>query len=104
MTGGASGIGRAIALGLAREGCSVAIADVARDRLAATAEEIRAAGADAQGFCCDVGNEADVMAMRDYAFARFGRVDLLVSNAGLALGGSLPAIDSDAWDGCSAST
>jgi len=98
VTGGASGIGRAIALALAREGCSLAIADVARDRLAATAEEIRAAGVDAQGFSCDVGSEADVMAMRDYAFARFGRVDLLVNNAGVALGGSLPAIPAEEWE------
>jgi NAD(P)-dependent dehydrogenase (short-subunit alcohol dehydrogenase family) len=77
VTGGAQGIGRAIAEGLAREGARIVIADLAR------AEEAAAAFPDGVGLEVDVSSEADVARMAEQALDRCGRVDVLVNNAGL---------------------
>ena len=77
VTGGAQGIGLAIAEGLAREGARIVIADLAR------AEEAAAAFPDGVGLEVDVSSEADVARMAEQALDRCGRVDVLVNNAGL---------------------
>jgi 3-hydroxybutyrate dehydrogenase len=79
VTGAASGIGLRIAQALAREGARVAIAD-----LDATAAEAAAAelGEGALGLPCDVTREAELTGAIDAAVARFGRLDVLVNNAG----------------------
>ncbi len=77
VTGGAQGIGRAIAEGLAREGARIVIADLAR------AEEAAAAFPDGVGLRADVSSESDVARMAEEALDRCGRVDVLVNNAGL---------------------
>ena len=77
VTGGAQGIGRAIADGLAREGARIVIADLAR------AEETAAAFPDGVGLRADVSSESDVARMAEEALDRCGRVDVLVNNAGL---------------------
>ncbi len=77
VTGGAQGIGLAIAQGLAREGARIVIADVAR------AEEAAAAFPDGVGLAVDVSSEADVQRLADETVARCGRIDVLVNNAGL---------------------
>ena len=77
VTGGAQGIGRAIAQGLAREGARIVIADLAR------AEEAAATFPDGVGLEVDVSSEADVARMAEQALDRCGRVDVLVNNAGL---------------------
>jgi NAD(P)-dependent dehydrogenase (short-subunit alcohol dehydrogenase family) len=77
VTGGAQGIGYAIAQGLSAEGARVAIADLAR------AEEAAASLPDAVGLTVDVASEADVAQMTEDTIARLGRLDLLVNNAGL---------------------
>jgi NAD(P)-dependent dehydrogenase (short-subunit alcohol dehydrogenase family) len=85
VTGGASGIGRAIALELAGRGADVAIADINEARLESTVAELRALGADAIGVRCDVTSDDDVDHLRDETVARFGRVDVLCNNAGVAV-------------------
>ena len=77
VTGGAQGIGRAIADGLAREGARIVIADIAR------AEEAAQDFADGVGLEVDVSSEEDVARMGEETLARCGRVDILVNNAGL---------------------
>ena len=77
VTGGAQGIGRAIAEGLACEGARIVIADLAR------AEEAAATFPDGVGLEVDVSSEADVARMAEQALDRCGRVDVLVNNAGL---------------------
>jgi short-subunit dehydrogenase len=93
ITGAGSGIGRALALNLARRGCALAIADVQSVTLEETAELARTAGAHAvTAHVCDV---SDVTAVERYAAdarAAHGGVQLLVNNAGVALGGTFQEV------------
>lgn len=82
VTGGSRGIGRAVALGLAREGADVCIAARSREALEAVADEIRALGRDVLAAPCDVTDAAQVDDLVAQTLARFGRIDLLVNNAG----------------------
>ncbi len=93
VTGGSRGIGRAIALGLAAEGASVAICARGDERLRATEAELRALGGDAIGVVTDMTNADDVARLAETAVERFGRIDVLVNN----VGGSDPADDDAAW-------
>jgi NAD(P)-dependent dehydrogenase (short-subunit alcohol dehydrogenase family) len=92
VTGGGHGIGRAIALRFAAEGCAVAIAGTARERLDACARELREKGARVQVSTTDVADEAAVERMVAGAVAEFGRLDILVNNAGIA-GPTAAAVD-----------
>ena len=85
VTGAASGIGKAIAELLAKEGASVAIADLNQDAAEATAAAIRQAGGKAMGVAMDVTDEAAVIAGTDRVAQAFGGVDILVSNAGIQI-------------------
>lgn len=86
VTGGGSGIGLATALRLAGEGARVAIAGLNETRLRDGVDALRAAGApDALGTVCNVGVEADVVRCVDAAIARFGRLDVVVNNAGMMI-------------------
>ena len=82
VTGAASGIGRAIARRFAEEGARVVIADLNADAAQATAAEFTAAGLVAMSVAMDVTDEAAVQAGVDAAASAFGRIDILVSNAG----------------------
>jgi glucose 1-dehydrogenase len=82
VTGAASGIGRACALRFAREGAKVAMIDIDETRGQEAAAEGRQFG-DVAFFRCDVGYKDQVDAAVDAAIARFGRVDVLLSNAGI---------------------
>jgi 3-hydroxybutyrate dehydrogenase len=85
ITGAASGIGREIALVLARAGARVAIADLNRDGAQAVADEIAAAGGQAIGIAMDVTQEDAVNAGVAETAKAFGTVDILVSNAGIQI-------------------
>jgi NAD(P)-dependent dehydrogenase (short-subunit alcohol dehydrogenase family) len=81
VTGAGQGIGRGIALVLAREGARVCVAELKAHRAERTAEEIRAAGGEAFGVVADVGQKADVERMVEETLRRFASVDVLVNNA-----------------------
>jgi 3-oxoacyl-[acyl-carrier protein] reductase len=84
VTGGGRGIGRAVALRLANEGASVAIAYRSNDEAAENAaEEVRAAGVRCEIFKGDVASPDDVRALFEGVSDAFGRIDILVNNAGL---------------------
>jgi NAD(P)-dependent dehydrogenase (short-subunit alcohol dehydrogenase family) len=83
VTGAASGIGRATALAFAREGASVAIADVAEERNQETARLIEDAGGRALAVRCDVTRSEDVRAALSGAVDVFGRLDVAFNNAGV---------------------
>ncbi len=99
VTGGGSGIGRAIALTLAREGASLTIADIDGDRAPAVAAEIEAAGGAAIASLTDVSLTPDADAMVAKTVERFGRLDILVNNAGRATRGYVANMTDETWDG-----
>ena len=84
ITGGNTGIGRAVALAYAREGADVAVCYIARDAEAHTlVSEIRALGRDALAVRADITEEAEVKVLFEAVTARFGKLDILVNNAGI---------------------
>ena len=83
ITGAASGIGEACARLFAQQGAQVVLADVQQDRGQTLAAELRSQGHSAGFVPCDVGRKADVDALMDHVLQAFGRVDVLVSNAGI---------------------
>ncbi len=84
VTGGASGIGRATALAMAREGARVAVSDLSEESAAATVALINGAGGQAIAIGGDVAREADVAAMVARTVAAFGRLDCAFNNAGIS--------------------
>ena len=113
VTGGASGIGKAIGLELGRRGCDVVVADVDPNGATATAEEISALGVRSIGVACDVTNVESVEALADRAWAALGSVDIVFNNAGVSGGSFLLQSESKdlrwllevnvvgVWHGCS---
>jgi 3-oxoacyl-[acyl-carrier protein] reductase len=83
VTGGAQGIGLATALKFAREGAVVAVCDMRREGIDTALAACRAEGARAEGFLVDVTDRAQVDAMVSAVKAQFGRIDVLVNNAGI---------------------
>ncbi len=83
VTGAAIGIGRAAALAFAREGASVAVADVSEQGIRETARLIEEAGGRALAVRCDVSREEDVKAALDKTVEAFGRLDVAFNNAGV---------------------
>ena len=98
VTGGAQGIGRGIALALGGAGAAVTVADLNDEAGAATATTLRAQGAQSLYVHADVTQEADVRALVDAAVARFGRLDIVVNNAGVVAVQTVEASSVDDWD------
>lgn len=97
LTGAGSGIGRAGALALAREGAHVVVTDLDGARAAAVADDIRAAGGRAEAQALDAGDDAAVTAAIDLVAAR-GRLDILHSHAGIQVPGRLTDIGPEGMD------
>ncbi|MGW4705743.1 SDR family NAD(P)-dependent oxidoreductase [Streptomyces sp. NPDC004285] len=98
ITGASSGIGAGLARHAAGLGMKLVLADIAADRLAAFAEELRATGAEVESVVTDVADPASVEALADTAYTRFGVVDLLVNNAGIMAMGWSWEIPAERWD------
>ncbi|MEU4248708.1 SDR family oxidoreductase [Amycolatopsis sp. NPDC026612] len=98
VTGAGSGIGRATALRLAREGHHVVLGARREDRLTALAKEIHDAGGTADVRRLDVTDRADVTAFADAAVEAHGRIDVFVSNAGVMPLSRLDSLHIDEWD------
>jgi len=99
VTGAGRGIGHATATALAREGATVVLAARTRQQLAATAAEIRESGGEALAIPTDVTQDAAVEAMVEQAMAELGRLDVLVTAAGVAAFGPVVATKPADWDG-----
>ncbi len=83
ITGASQGLGRALALACAREGARVVINARSEESIRPVAEEVESAGAEVLALAADVSKSSDVEGMVGAAVERFGRVDVLVNNAGL---------------------
>jgi NAD(P)-dependent dehydrogenase (short-subunit alcohol dehydrogenase family) len=97
ITGGASGIGKAVAARAAAEGMKVVIADIQEGALKATAQELSAAGADTLAVATDVSDAASVRELRDQTLGHYGAVHLVHNNAGVGLGGPIWEIPDADW-------
>jgi NAD(P)-dependent dehydrogenase (short-subunit alcohol dehydrogenase family) len=99
VTGGTRGIGRSIALALARTGHRVAVNYVVEpERASGTVDELIAAGTDAIAVEADVGEPSGVQRMMDEVAERFGRLDVLVNNAGTQTWTPLLDVTPEEWD------
>jgi 3-oxoacyl-[acyl-carrier protein] reductase len=98
VTGASRGLGQAIALALAAEGASIAAVARSEDALKQTIESIRAAGGTAEPYALDVSDSAASDAAVEKIVARFGKVDVLVNNAGVTRDGLLARMKSEDWD------
>jgi len=98
VTGAGTGIGRAIALALAREGAKVAVAGRRREKLGEVAQAIRQAGGEVLVTVCDVSSEADSYRAVKDAEEAFGHVNVLVNNAGALSVSTVESISVEEWD------
>lgn len=99
ITGGSRGIGRAVALAFAREGAHVAIvAAQDRDALRKIEEEIATLGGDSIALLANVAQRGDVERVVQSASVKWGRIDVLVNNAGILRLGPLESISEERWD------
>jgi len=102
VTGGGSGIGRASAQGLGREGARVAIFDCNMEAAKQTVADLAAQGCEAASFTVDVSREEEVRAAVSEVSARFGYIDILLNNAGIAIRNPVAEQDEAGWDACMA--
>ncbi len=97
VTGGGSGIGRAIAHRFAADGFGVICADIDHPAACAVAEEIERAGGAALGLACDVADEAALEAVVQQAMNWSGRLDCVAANAGIMVEGDILSVSLDDW-------
>ncbi len=98
VTGGGQGLGRAIALALARAGAKVVVADMNPDTVEAVAAEVVAAGGAALAARVNVADEASVAALRKSTLDRWARVDVLAANAGVYPRSMVVEMPEEEWD------
>jgi len=98
VTGAGRGIGRALAMGFARAGASVAVNDLAPGGLDKTVEAIRSEGGTTEAYVADVANKMQVELMIEDIRDAFGRIDILINNAGVEPHASLLELDEYDWD------
>jgi NAD(P)-dependent dehydrogenase (short-subunit alcohol dehydrogenase family) len=97
VTGGGAGIGRAVAVRLAREGASVVVSDIDEEAGSGTIHEIESADGKGSFFRADVASEADARGMVAFAEEEFGGLDVLVNNAGVGVGASVVDTSDEEW-------
>lgn len=97
ITGAAAGIGFAIAGALAGRGAKIMLADIDQDKLDEAATTLTASGAEVDTILCDVADEAQMRAAAKATIDRFGKVHIVVNNAGVALGGAPGEIAMQDW-------
>ncbi len=98
VTGASRGIGRAIALALGKSGAQVACIARGLDKLAETADAIRAAGCVADIYACDVADAASVQKVVDAVVEKWGKLSILVNNAGITRDTLIPRMSDEDWD------
>ncbi len=98
VTGAASGIGRAIALRLAREGADLFLLDIDEPHLAGVVGQARRVGVEAHGRRCDVSQSREISRSVDAVLNRWGTLDILVNNAGVCYYGPTTCMTAERWE------
>lgn len=98
VTGSGSGLGKAIALRLASEGATIAVADINEDGIKTAVEEITKAGGKAAGFKVDINKRDQIRTFMDEVAEKYGRIDILVNNAGITRYRPFATISDEDWD------
>jgi 3-oxoacyl-[acyl-carrier protein] reductase len=98
VTGAARGIGAGEAIRLAQDGANVAVLDLTEEACRDTVEAVEATGAEALAVGCDVSNAKEVTAAFEKVADRFGRIDILINNAGLLRDNLLFKMSEEDWD------
>jgi NAD(P)-dependent dehydrogenase (short-subunit alcohol dehydrogenase family) len=97
VTGSSGGIGRAIAIALAKEGADIVLASRNVPKLKEVEKEIKSLGHQARAIRCDVSKDASVTAMKEKALEAFKNIDIIINNAGIGIRGSLEDVSLDDW-------
>src|SRR6201982_1961703 len=98
VTGGSIGLGRQMARGLAEMGANVGLCARKKERCEATAEELRSLGVKTMALGCDVKDPASVTDVVDATVAEFGRIDILINNAGTSWGAPVEEMRLEHWN------
>ncbi len=98
VTGGAQGIGRAVALLLAQKGATIVISDINIQKAEETAQEIRSLGREAMAVQVDVANFQEVEKMVEGIVEKFSRIDILINNAGITRDKLILRMSEEDWD------
>jgi NAD(P)-dependent dehydrogenase (short-subunit alcohol dehydrogenase family) len=98
VTGGGSGIGRAIALAFGRQGAKVAVIGRRQNALDQVVEELKQTGCEALAMTCDVSKDADAKAVVSAAEDKFGTINALVNNAGILSVSTIETVSEEDWD------
>jgi len=98
VTGSGQGIGKAIALELAKEGAKIVVSDINQESIDSTVEEIKKLGVDVMGVKTDVSNSADVEKMVKETIDKFKTIDILVNNAGIYPFKPFTDLTEEDWD------
>lgn len=98
ITGGGTGIGKAIAQAFAREGAKVALAGRRKEKVEESAKEVESRGGEALALACDVSKARDAKRAVRETVERFGRLNVLVNNAGILSVSTIEQISEEDWD------
>lgn len=97
VTGGGSGIGLSIAKAMAKRGAKVMLADISTEKLRSAEDALKAEALDVATVICDAGNEQSLRDAADATIKAFGKVHIVVNNAGVGLGGQAGHIPTEDW-------
>ncbi len=98
VTGAGRGLGKGIALKLAKEGAKVIVADITLETASETVAEIEASSGTAKAFACNIAVQEEVKAMYDFTLDQFGTLDVVVNNAGINRDGMLHKMSVEQWN------